>query len=299
MSRLRAWIRSFFGFSRSETNAFLILLPLMALLIFSEPVYRYWFIAQQPRDFDNEKNELDSLTASWSWTQRDSAIGKSLERRLFSFDPNTVSNEDLIQLGFNRTLAHRMVNYRMKGGKFTVKKDLMKIYGMDSTLYQRLYAFVDLPEKVEKENVVKSFGKKENSVIEKFDLNTADTTQLIKVYGIGSKLSRRIVTYRDKLGGFVSRAQLTEVYGLDSAVIRELFKKSFIHENFKPRVININTAPEKELGEHPYIKYKLAKAITTYRFQHGAYNSVDDLKKIVLIDNVKFEKIKPYLSANP
>jgi DNA uptake protein ComE-like DNA-binding protein len=149
------------------------------------------------------------------------------------------------------------------------------------------------------ENVVKSFGKKENSVIEKFDLNTADTTQLIKVYGIGSKLSRRIVTYRDKLGGFVSRAQLTEVYGLDSAVIRELFKKSFIHENFKPRVININTAPEKELGEHPYIKYKLAKAITTYRFQHGAYNSVDDLKKIVLIDNVKFEKIKPYLSANP
>src|SRR6478609_3452049 len=147
MSRLRAWIRSFFGFSRSETNAFLILLPLMALLIFSEPVYRYWFIAQQPRDFDNEKNELDSLTASWSWTQRDSAIGKSLERRLFSFDPNTVSNEDLIQLGFNRTLAHRMVNYRMKGGKFTVKKDLMKIYGMDSTLYRRLYAFVDLPEK--------------------------------------------------------------------------------------------------------------------------------------------------------
>jgi len=299
MSRLRAWIRSFFGFSRSETNAFLILLPLMALLIFSEPVHRYWFIAQQPRDFDNEKNELDSLTASWSWTQRDSAIGKSLERRLFSFDPNTVSNEDLIQLGFNRTLAHRMVNYRMKGGKFTVKKDLMKIYGMDSTLYRRLYAFVDLPEKVEKENVVKSFGKKETSVIEKFDLNTADTTQLIKVYGIGSKLSRRIVTYRDKLGGFVSRAQLTEVYGLDSAVIRELFKKSFIHENFKPRVININTAPEKELGEHPYIKYKLAKAITTYRFQHGAYNSVDDLKKIVLIDNVKFEKIKPYLSANP
>ena len=64
MSRLRAWIRSFFGFSRTETNAFLILLPLMVVLIFSEPIYRFWFI-HQPHDFTKEKKELEQQMCQW------------------------------------------------------------------------------------------------------------------------------------------------------------------------------------------------------------------------------------------
>jgi competence protein ComEA len=298
MTRLRAWIRSFFGFSRTETNAFLILLPLMVVLIFSEPAYRFWFV-RQPQDFTKEKKELDSLVATWKWEEQDSVIGKIIEKRLFSFDPNISSKEELIELGFDNALSNRVINYRTKGGKFVVKKDLTKIYGLDSILYKRVYSFIDLPEKIEKENVVKNFERKENSVSVKFDLNSADTSQLIKIYGIGSKLSQRIVVYRSKLGGFVSPEQLKEVYGLDSGVIHELFKKSFIDGNFKPRLININTATEKELGDHPYIKFKLAKAITTYRFQHGAYREVEELKKVALIDDAKFQKIKPYLSANP
>jgi DNA uptake protein ComE-like DNA-binding protein len=297
MTRLRAWIRSFFGFSRTETNAFLILLPLLFVVIFSEPAYRYWFV-QQPHDFTNEKKELDSLITTWKWEQ-DSATDKTVEKRLFTFDPNITSKYELVALGFDNTLANRIVNYRIKGGKFVVKKDLMKIYGMDSTLYKRVFSFIALPEKIEKENPVKKLERKEIVSTVKFDLNEADTSQLIKVYGIGSKLSQRIVTYRNKLGGFISPEQLKEVYGLDSMVIQELFKKSFISEDFKPRVININTATEKELGDHPYIKYKLAKAITAYRFQHGLYRTLDDLKKIALIDDAKFQKIKPYLSTNP
>jgi len=180
-----------------------------------------------------------------------------------------------------------------------VKQDLLKIYGMDSALYKRVYSFIVLPEKIEKENIAGDFDTKDNSAAVKFDLNAADTSQLIKIYGIGSKLSQRIIVYRDKLGGFVSPGQLKEVYGLDSVVIHELFQKSYINEDFKPRLISLNTATEKEMGDHPYIKYKLAKAITIYRFQHGPYRTVDDLKKIALIDDVRFEKIKSYLSVNP
>src|SRR6185369_4304003 len=98
MSRLRAWIRSFFGFSRTETNAFLILLPLLVVVIFSEPIYRSWFV-QQPHDFNREKNALDSLIATWNWSQRDSSVTINLERELFSFDPNIISKEELVDLG--------------------------------------------------------------------------------------------------------------------------------------------------------------------------------------------------------
>jgi len=297
MTRLRAWIRSFFGFSRTETNAFLILLPLMVVLIFSEPVYRYWYV-RQPHEFTKEKKELDSLIATWKWDNQDSAINKTSENKSFSFKPNEVTQEELIELGFTQSLANRIVNYRMKGGKFMVKKDLLKIYGMDSALYKKLIPFIDLPEKVVKETVADKFEPRENPSIIKFDLNTADTSQLIKIYGIGPKLSQRIVTYRNKLGGFVSMEQLKEVYGLDTMVIHEVYRKSFIEKDFKPKLIDINKATEKELSDHPYIKYKLAKAITAYRFQHGEYHTVDDLKKIVLLNEITFQKIKPYLSAN-
>ena len=296
--RLRAWIRNFFGFSRTETNAFLILLPLMLILIFSEPAYRYWFV-RQPQDFSRETKELDSLIATWKWDEQDSAINKTSEGKLFSFNPNHSTKEELLELGFTNSLANRIVNYRLKGGKFLVKKDLEKIYGMDSSLFKKMLAFIDLPEQVLKEEGVKKFEVKEKPVFVKFDLNSADTSQLIKIYGIGPKLSERIVTYRQKLGGFISPDQIREVYGLDSTVIHELFKKSFIELNFKPRLIDLNNATEQELGAHPYLKYKLAKAITAYRFQHGAFQSIDDLRKIALIDEPKFQKIKPYLSVNP
>ncbi len=298
MQRLQTWIRNYFGFSRTETNAFLILLPLMVLLIFSEPAYQFWFV-RQPQDFLKEKKELDSLIATWKWDEQDSVIYRTTKKKLFSFDPNRVSKEELMELGFNTSLASRIVNYRLKGGKFVQRKDLMKIYGMDSVLYQGLIPFIELPTEPLKENVVRKFEPKEKIILAKFDLNSADTTQLIKIYGIGSNLSERIVTYRGKLGGFVSYAQLKEIYRLDSTVIIELKKKSFIEENFQPKLININVASEQELAAHPYIKFKIAKAITAYRFQHGTFQSVEDVKKIALMDESKFQKIKPYLSINP
>ena len=295
---MKSWIRGFFGFSRRETNAFLILLPLMFVLIFSEPIYRYWFV-RQDRDYSKEKIRLDSLMATWKWETENDSSAKETQfapKALFVFNPNLSTKEELKSLGFKEFLASRIVNYRTKGGKFVVKHDLMKIYGMDSMLYQKLIPFISLPDVNAKEKPLGKIENKEKTVFVAFDLNKADTSELIRIYGIGPKLSVRIVTYREKLGGFISASQLTEVYGLDSAVVKELVSKSFIEEGFQPRQININAATEKELGTHPYIKYKLAKAIVAYRMQHGLFRSVDDLKKIALINEKTFEEIRPYIT---
>ena len=69
--------------------------------------------------------------------------------------------------------------------------------------------------------------------------------------------------------------------------------------DFSPHLISINTASEKELGTHPYLSFKLAKAIVAYRFQHGAFTNVDDLTQIQLITETDFKKLKPYLTINP
>ncbi len=300
MHRLMALIRAFFGLSRRETRGFLILLPLLVLSLFITPSYRWWK-ANQKRDFTKENQELDSLLTHWKWEEKKDSVDE-IEIQLFTFNPNTATKEDLLNLGFPSNLANRIDNYRSKNGRFIIKSDLIKIYGMDTALYTRLYPFIDLPV----EKPIKTFESKtpkENKPTtvskEKFDLNLADTTQLVRIYGIGSKLSQRIIKYRNALGGFVSMGQLGEVYGLDTTVVAELNKKAFVSPDFSPNQLAINSVTEKELAIHPYISNKLAKAITAYRFQHGNFTSLEDLTKIALVDEAFYTKIKPYLTLNP
>ncbi len=296
MNRIKAWLRGFFSLSRSETNAFIILLPLMVIIVFSEPAYRYW-VSRKPLDVSQDSVKLDSLLSTLKWEPDDSSVSKNTRSILFPFDPNQTSRDQLMSLGFTGFLADRIVNYRNKGGRFFAKADLLKIYGMDTMLYQRVINFIDLPkQKAQSKFETKEFKKKEIVLL---DLNTADTTQLKKVFGVGKKLSERIIKFRDKLGGFISANQLTEVYGLDSTVIAAIKMKFFIQDNFKPKQLNINTATEFELSTHPYISNKLAKAITAYRFQHGSFAGLADLTTIHILTPSEYERVKAYLTVNP
>lgn len=290
----KRWVRNVFGFSGKEINGFLILLPLMVILIASEPVYRMW-LAGRTDDFATDRRYLDSLAQLWE----SPPSGDSVKiYPLFEFNPNNVSIADMKKLGVSENLSTRIANYRQKGGQFRIKADLLKIYGMDSTLYHQLYAYILLPET--KERAVYKQHEKPATQSQKirlasFDLNRADTTTLKSVYGIGSKLATRIIRFREGLGGFIKQEQLKEVYGLDSTVIQQLQKISFIADDFTPGKINLNTANETEFSAHPYIKKSTARAIIAYRFQHGKFADVLELRKLTLLKAEEIEKIVPYL----
>jgi DNA uptake protein ComE-like DNA-binding protein len=294
MVRIRLWIRSFFGFSRSETNAFLILLPLMTILVFSAPAYRWWHF-RNPSQTVSDDSKLDSMLATWNWEKSFTPLPVKTDS-LFSFDPNLATGADFTRLGFSSPLAKRILHYRARGGKFRIRKDLARIYGMDSVLYHTLYPYILLPEKRTPATV--AFAPTQKFVAPSpFDLNLADTSQLIRIRGIGPKLSLRIIAYRERLGGFVSLHQVEEVYGLDTAVIHQLQQKAFVAEGYQPKLIHINTADEKTLASLPYLRFRLAKAIVAYRFQHGAFRAAEDLKELHLVDDLTFQKIKPYISV--
>jgi DNA uptake protein ComE-like DNA-binding protein len=134
-------------------------------------------------------------------------------------------------------------------------------------------------------------------LIQAFNMNTADISQLQQIKGIGPKLSTRIVKYRDKLGGFVNQAQYQEIYGLDSLVAERLGEHTYIAASFQPQQININTADFKNLISHPYLNYQQVKQIVRYREKHGKLASVQDLLSLGLLEEATFEKIKPYLKV--
>lgn len=298
---IKRWVKNFFGFSRSQVNAFMILLPLMAILIFSAPAYR-WYISHYGTHYPPEARSLDSLITQWEQATRDSVKKISSFRKtksFFHFDPNQISQQQFLALGFTEKISKRIINYRIKGGRFKVKSDLLKMYGMDTTFYHQLYPYILLPDKHVQKPLAENkpampFVKAQKEIL-KFDINMADTAQLKTIYGIGEKRALRIVSYRDKLGGFVNMNQLAEVYTLDSVVIEKLSQASFVGDKFIPQKIHINTASDRELAAHPYLVKSVAKAIVAYRFQHGKINSVEDLRKIQAFDAKTIQKITPYL----
>jgi DNA uptake protein ComE-like DNA-binding protein len=298
MHVLRKWIRYLFGFSRRETNGFLILMPLLLVILFSQPVFEM-IRPERPRDFSHERDVLDSLVALLEKGTSQSSDSLATEA-LFPFNPNTATQNELRMLGFSEEIVKRILNYRAKGGRFNVKSDLLKIYGMDTLSFKKTYDFNQLPEARNWVSLAHTQRPKKLTPPQRdslFDINTVDSATLIRINGIGPVLSGRIVRYREKLGGFISKSQLNEVYGLDSTVVHRLAATCFINAEFEVRKLNINILDEVALSAHPYLSRSEAKAIVAYRFQHGNYPTIQDIRKIHSIEEKTIRKIEPYLTT--
>ena len=129
---------------------------------------------------------------------------------------------------------------------------------------------------------------------ETVDINKADSAAFTRVHGIGPSFARRIVAYRQKLGGFVNKEQLKGVYGLDAEKYRDIADEVRI-DNYSIKRLSINTITFDELRRFPYLSYKQANAIIQYREQHGNYHSLNDMRDIALLNNELLRKIAPYI----
>ncbi len=313
---LNRWIRDYFGFNSSETRGFLVLLVVIALLLFTPFLLDY---LPDKIPVTNDTQQLDSLVAHLeisapaysSYEKKEPYASESKREKgvpvhLFTFNPNTISVEQWQELGVARWMAERILKYRAKGGSFRRKEDLLRIYDFPKDTYQKLEPYIQLPESAESRTFTPAAenhfttstsapGTPKRERLTAFDLNEADTTQLKKIYGIGSKLAVRIIKFRDNLGGFVREEQVREVWGLDSTVVQELLKYGRLNSLDGVRKIKINDLKAEEF-RHPYLKPYVAKAIIAYRNQHGAFRSAADLKAVKLLDEQTLRKLEPYLA---
>ena len=227
------------------------------------------------------------------------SLKKSFENgELFRFDPNTLSVEGWQRLGLSNRTSRTIEKYRNKGGKFYRREDLQRIWGLPDGFYQRVKDSIVIAQ-VENSYRKTEFSKEYNRPEKKalvVDINQADTSAFIALPGIGSKLATRIVNFRDKLGGFYSIDQVAETYGLPDSTFQTI--KTSLQLSGSVKTLNVNTATEDELKVHPYIRWNLANAIVEYRNQHGNFGTLEELKKISLVDEGNYEKITHYLVVN-
>lgn len=123
------------------------------------------------------------------------------------------------------------------------------------------------------------------------DVNTADTLVLKKIPGIGSVISRNIVNYRNRLGGFYDVSQLLEVKYVDTTLLVWFQVKSDIY-----RKISINKADIDELRSHPYMDFYKAKAVVDYRRKRGQITGMTQLSMLKEFSDEDITRLSHYFS---
>lgn len=126
------------------------------------------------------------------------------------------------------------------------------------------------------------------------EANAADTALLKQIPGIGSAYARKILTYREQLGGFVSASQIEEIEGLPYGLSSWFRVSSTSSGNIKQ--ININRADFKRLVRHPYLNYEQTKYIVNLRDKIGNLRGWEDLRSSPLFSDADFARLKPYFT---
>lgn len=310
-------LQQYFNFTKKERRGIICIVALI-LLLTALPILFPFFSKEEKVDSSEFEKEIAQLTIDSSskktYSKRDenyqndyTPAYKNYESskpvELFYFDPNTATANDWIKLGIRPGTAQTIQKYVSKGGKFYKPEDIKKIWGLSEKDVQRLIPYVAIkntPKNFSNPNQIPSvekttFAKK--PLLQKVEINTADTSDYIALPGIGSKLSKRIIAFREKLGGFYSVDQIAETYMLPDSTFQKI-KVYLVLDKQAIKRININNATVEEMKSHPYLRYQIANAIFQYRQQHGKFNNVDEIKKIMIITDAIYDKVSPYLSID-
>lgn len=304
----KPWLKNYLDFSKSDRNAIIILSFLIFIAIVANVIIDHIDFHTQS-DF----SEMERIIDEWEAGQ---LSVKESGQSLFLFDPNTISEQRLDSLHLPGSIKRNLLNYRKAGGKFRTKTDVARIYGMNDSIYSEIKEFIVIQSQPVakitsgKPDIVRQ-GTENRERIDKFheandnealpvnviiELNRADTTDLMKLNGIGPVFASRILKYRNLLGGFYSSAQLMEVYNFPEETYRSIQNRISV-DTTQIKAIRINFAGYSELLRHPYLGKKQVEAIIKFRDQNGPFKTSDQIYRENLVDSATYFRLKPYLSS--
>lgn len=310
--------REYFSFTRRERIGILALVFLIVAVAILPVFFRTPSFPNDPKakaEWEKgvallQRMQQDSSRAQVSTkqaTRRDSTWKRDFDQHdLFTFDPNTLTAEGWKKLGVKEKTVATILHYIEKGGRFSEPSDIAKIYGLSPRMVQSLMPYVRIAPAKGNEQTFHKADRNYPEVERKnysgrsdyhsIEICTADTNAWQALPGIGSKLSARIVHFREKLGGFYSVEQVGETFGLPDSTFQKI-KRLLLCSQPVLTKIDINVADAATMSKHPYISWPVANSVVRYRQEHGNFAAVEDVKKVQAMTEEVFVKLRPYLST--
>lgn len=298
--RLNKWkylFKAYFNYTVKEQRAIVVLMFIISCLQVTLIVLHWVPVNGKSRNEFSpqvvESNNKSNTTNSNSSEVKAKVNSPSL--KLFSFNPNTNSISDWMKLGLSEKQGQAIIKYVSKGGSFKIKNDLKKMHVIKPTLLQQWWDHILLPEEmIEKNEISNQYNIKQKDPLTKLNINTATIEDFDKLPLIGEGRAKAIISYRDKLGGFISIDQLLELKCIPDSVFQVLQSHIFTDGKIN-RALNINA----DSLFHPYLPKSFAKMIVSYRQQHGNYQRIEDLRILPLYDDKIIRKIASYITVKP
>ena len=326
---MKTFLKEYFSFSsRERTGSLVLLLAIIAVICFP---YAFAMIFREEKMspatlraemdvFEKSMNQIklserqDSVYAR-NYSENNDSLEKKIHksylpaksRDLYTFDPNKLTDEGWKRLGLKEWQIRTLRKYKEKGGKFLSNEDLKKMRFISDSLYAVLEPFIAIKRSgpgfstFEKRNVKADSSVRFPEKLSKYnfsiiELNEADSLALLSLSGIGPWRAHKIISYRDRLGGFYSKEQLLEISGIDSTLFHSL--SDFLTADIlKIRKININNESFGKIPMHPYLNFGVCRNLINYRLQHGNFKSIAEIKKLALVDEDLYSKLANYLEA--
>ena len=268
-------IKEWFGYSRRERRASFILMVLIMFLFAVRLL------------LPDKKTEIEYLNLAGTYDTV-ALPPVSPQSVLHYFDPNTASHEVLVSAGLSPGQAANVIRYREAGGIFRKPEDIYKMYTIDSATAKKSIPFILIDDG---KNLLNHFPGRN---IITADLNLSDSSELVKLPGIGPVFATRIIRYRKLLGGYATCDQLKEVYGITDSLYRHL-SSMITADTSAIRKLKINQAGKAGFLSHPYLERSEAEAIAGVVRTGFSFSSTEELVEKKLLSPAKADKLKPYL----
>jgi len=305
--------KDFFYFSKSQRIGIIALLLLilstglasiyLSVYTVEEPSTDNEFI-DQAMAFEKSLVERDSLRSAHWKSKHENDYKHEYEKpkaqqptyTLSKFDPNTADSATLVRLGLKPYIASNILKFRAKGGTFRTTESFAKVYGISSEKMEELKPYISIAPiqvaQIDSSKTKSKTIKSENIIV---DLNSADTTELMKVRGIGRGYAKAIVRFRKITGGYTNIEQLKELYGMNDQNFEKIRPYCRINTALVQKIA-VNSASVEKLNAHPYLNFYESKAIYEYRRRKGKIRSIDELQNLTELTPESLQKIKAYLS---
>ncbi|MDD4971177.1 MAG: helix-hairpin-helix domain-containing protein [Paludibacter sp.] len=305
--------KDYFYFSRGQRIGIIVLIVLIVIALTANYTLKYFFPVTEK---DGTAFLTEVAAFKKSLVSRDSILKEQRKRQyeerykkykpfppyqkkitysLFAFDPNLADSATFVRLGLKPFMASNILKYRSKGGWFKTTADFGKVYGLAPEKYCELEPYIAIHEKKLTKTdslYIKQKELKKELIVE---LNSADTTLLMQVIGIGRGYAKGIVRFRQQTGGFVSVNQLSEIYGISPESLEKI--RPFCKVNAElVRKIKINVVSVERLKSHPYLNFYQSRAIYELRRKKGKLKNINELKNLPEFTPDGLAKIEPYLS---